>query len=880
MFFRPLVVVFTLLFSSISLHSDETGKLASVLEATVPHLMDAHHVPGVSMVLIRDHRIVWTKAFGVKVAGATEKVDENTVFEAASMSKPLYTYAVLKLVEKGKLDLDRPLDSYLPEPYLPEDDRAKKITGRMVMLHRTGLPNWRKGGWRSGNPLKVLHEPGSRFTYSGEGYLYLQKAVERLTGTPLEKWIKASLLTPLQMTRSGYRWQERFKADYAGGHDREGKFKEKRRFYQRANAAYSLYTTPTDYARYLLEMMREDRSAPHSLCTETIGKMTTLQSTPEKNIARTYRGLGWVVGTESDAGWVSHSGTNGSGFRCHARFNMKTGSGSVVMTNSLSGNRVWGAIVEIIDAITTAEEKKENKRAEAVRSGILVAGGDTVLARWEHDMVVRNGFNWPLAGVAPLIASADTALCNLECCISRRGAPVDKGERCSFYYRARPEMLTCLTEAGIDIVTAANNHAGDYGPVSVADTATWCEKAGLVCVGNGNNDAEAQRPKLVKIGGLVVAVAGMDATTSCFAAEAERAGVNYAPPDDELKIFTRKMQHLGGLTRDLCDLLILTIHWGPNWPSEPKPVHRKMARIAFENGVDLILGHSAHRLQGIEIIDGKPVVYDMGNLLFDCKLKKEGRDSALFRLHLSAKGVRKIEVLPLQAKNGHTVQAEGAEAESVLSEMCRLCAALGTSMYIEKDDKGGRQRGVVSIAEPKATARPEKKSDAFCTNAPLDGEAIIPAIPKEVLVDTIPKTAKRFTPSADVAENIQLLACNVPENVQEGGILFITTYWRVAAPVDKNLLLAYHIRPDGETPRRGTPWYTRHDPGDWSAPLALLKPGQVVRDFYPARLAGLPPGSCRVYALVLDTTRDEGARVLGTPTYLGTCEIVPAGNDG
>jgi len=328
----------------------DTEQVAARLEAEVPRLMKEERVPGLSMVLIRENRIVWKGCFGVRVAGKPVKVDYDTVFEAASMSKSLFSYAVLKLVEKGEFDLDRPLDSYLPEPYLPDQPLAKKITGRMVMLHRTGLPNWREGGWRSGGPLPVQKEPDTCFTYSGEGYLYLQTAIERLTKQAVTAWMEASLLAPLNMTRSSYQWQDPLESNFAGGHDKNGNFKTGRRFYQQGNAAFSLYTTPTDYARFLIEMMKHDRSAEHSLNTKTIEKMTTLQVKPDQDNPRSRRSLGWVVDTEQNGGWVKHSGSNGSGFQCNSRFNMERQSGSVIMANSSNGRKVWEAILKIIDS--------------------------------------------------------------------------------------------------------------------------------------------------------------------------------------------------------------------------------------------------------------------------------------------------------------------------------------------------------------------------------------------------------------------------------------------------------------------------------------------------------------------------------------------------
>ncbi|MCP4592320.1 MAG: CapA family protein, partial [bacterium] len=243
--------------------------------------------------------------------------------------------------------------------------------------------------------------------------------------------------------------------------------------------------------------------------------------------------------------------------------------------------------------------RRPDKQPEAearTERGLLVAGGDTVLARWQHDLVSRNGFDWPLAKVKDLLWEADAAFCNLECCVSLRGLPVDKGENCPFYYRARPEMLRCLTRAGIDIVTAANNHGGDYGPAAVADTAKWCERAGLVCVGIGDNAAAAEEPRLVSVGPVRVGFAGMDSTSPRFLADQDRPGASYAAEEETLESFTEKVKRLGQWADGRCDLLVLTIHWGKNWVRDTQPIHRAMARVAFEHGVDLILGHSAHRL--------------------------------------------------------------------------------------------------------------------------------------------------------------------------------------------------------------------------------------------------------------------------------------------
>ena len=119
-----------------------TRDVISRLENEVPGLMKQGGVPGMSIALIRDGKTIWVHGFGVKDKKTGEPVGTDTVFEAASLSKPVFTYGVLKLVDQGKLDLDTPLSSYLQKPYVP-DERVGKITARLVLSHRTGFPNWR-----------------------------------------------------------------------------------------------------------------------------------------------------------------------------------------------------------------------------------------------------------------------------------------------------------------------------------------------------------------------------------------------------------------------------------------------------------------------------------------------------------------------------------------------------------------------------------------------------------------------------------------------------------------------------------------------------------------------------------------------------------------
>jgi len=332
------------------------------LDILTPELMQDLKVPGVSISVIADGQIAWSKGYGVKNADRPEPVTPATVFEACSMSKVVFTYVVLKLVEQGKLDLDRPLVEYLDVPYLDDQPLHKLITARMVLTHRTGFPNWRAGGWRSSNPLPVNFTPGTQYGYSGEGFLYLQRVVEHITGLPLNDMMQQMLLQPIGMSASSYAWEPRYEQLASAGHDEQGNVKTNRSLYDQANAAFSLYTTPNDYARFIVEVLKQDRSAPYSLNQKSIAEMLTptieidgshgvqIPRVLQSQCKTVHRGLGWVVGkTKNGATRAWHSGSNGTGFRCQSEFDPQTGCGIVIMTGSVNGVTLYRRLLAAVD---------------------------------------------------------------------------------------------------------------------------------------------------------------------------------------------------------------------------------------------------------------------------------------------------------------------------------------------------------------------------------------------------------------------------------------------------------------------------------------------------------------------------------------------------
>ena len=324
------------------------------LQQHVPELMLEHHVPGVSIAVLQQGRVRWAQGFGVSDVRRPEPVTSDTVFEACSMSKPILALSVLQLQQQGRLDLDTPLTTYLGRDYLRDQPGQDLITARMALTHRTGLPNWRVGDDEMGGPLPILFPPGSEYTYSGEGMLFLQRAVEAITGTTLDRLAQRDLFAPLGLAHTSYVWTPDIEQHLASGHYDDGRFKD-RTHYRKANGAYSLYTTPTEYARLMLTLMQpqvlgERAFTPASieLMLQRAQRVADSDAVARPRLARsvaTYRALGWSLEVSAEGDIVQHSGSNSSGFRVFGQFNRDKGSGLVIFTNGANGSRVRDAIL-------------------------------------------------------------------------------------------------------------------------------------------------------------------------------------------------------------------------------------------------------------------------------------------------------------------------------------------------------------------------------------------------------------------------------------------------------------------------------------------------------------------------------------------------------
>lgn len=332
------------------------------LDTLIPRSMEEFHVPGVSIAIIKDARLRWRRAYGVRDNASKAPVDHDTVFEAASVSKTVFAYAVLKLCEKGVIDLDTPLVKYDPPTFLTGDPRINQITARHVLSHTTGLPDWRSGQ----APLKIQATPGETFSYSGEGYYFLQSVVTRMTGhtdpahcsqyedgvkvcaTNIDGWLKKNLLLPFGMKASGYVWNKHFARHAARPHGADGSPLEKAKPSAADAARYAsaggLHTTPGDYAKFLIEILASKNGDVFRLGPENLKAMFRPQIKVDENNSWA---LGWRI-YHTKRGDVFMHGGNQTGFHALAIGSLERKTGCIIMTN---GDLGWKLINQVFEQV-------------------------------------------------------------------------------------------------------------------------------------------------------------------------------------------------------------------------------------------------------------------------------------------------------------------------------------------------------------------------------------------------------------------------------------------------------------------------------------------------------------------------------------------------
>jgi CubicO group peptidase (beta-lactamase class C family) len=318
----------------------QDNKINQDFLSKIPGWLSISKVPAVGIAVLEDGKLINAKVFGELKKDKAAPL--NTIFNVASLTKPITAMLTLTLVNKGLWKLDEPLYHYWTDPDIQDDPRHKKLTTRIVLSHRTGFLNWR---WNNGGTrLAFQFEPGSRFQYSGEGFEYLRKALEKKFGESLEALSRRYLFKPLQMSNTRFTWDDAYEPRFANWHNRQGEPTYEIRKRYDISAADDLMCTVSDYGRFG-EWILNGAGLSEKLFRE----MFSMQAVVGDHI--TY-GLGWMIVNDLPGNEYAlvHTGAD-DGVRAAIILLPKTKRGLVIMTNGDNGQQLIKNIVsEALDS--------------------------------------------------------------------------------------------------------------------------------------------------------------------------------------------------------------------------------------------------------------------------------------------------------------------------------------------------------------------------------------------------------------------------------------------------------------------------------------------------------------------------------------------------
>ncbi len=315
------------------------GKEVNVekLNSGIESIMDSLEVPALSIAIINNSEIIYHHAFGVSNMETKEPIDDQSIFEGASLSKPLFAYFVLKEAEAGVLDLDKPLYQYLPHPGIAEESAEdyKLITARMVLSHSSGFPNHSEG-----KPIHLAFKPGTGFEYSGEAYQYLAAIIGKLNGVgwkaDFNKIFEEKTTEPMGMTHTSYLWNDYLAKHKVYGHQEGKPTKNDTGGWdgKTFNAFSSIHSNAQEYAKFIVTMLKHE-GLSEKMFREMLKEQTHFKDDNhlKQEVGQTGWGLGFAQKPTPYGLMHLHTGNNHD-FQAYAMFVPKQEYGLVLFTNS------------------------------------------------------------------------------------------------------------------------------------------------------------------------------------------------------------------------------------------------------------------------------------------------------------------------------------------------------------------------------------------------------------------------------------------------------------------------------------------------------------------------------------------------------------------
>lgn len=297
--------------------------------------------------------------------------------------------------------------------------------------------------------------------------------------------------------------------------------------------------------------------------------------------------------------------------------------------------------------------------------------GDVMLGRSVDEMINKTSYRYPWGDTLSDIKRNDLTIINLETTLTTSTKKVPK----VFNFKASPEAVNVLKTAHIQVANIANNHILDFSVTGLLETIATLKKAQILYMGAGRTEAEARKPLIITVKNIKIGILGATDNEPTWEAKGRKPGTNYiAIPD------TRKIKEDIDSVRSRVDMLIVSLHWGPNMRQRPTAECREFAHKLIDYGVDIIHGHSAHVFQGIEIYKKKLILYDTGDFIDDYAVDPvlQNNRSFLFKVKINKTSIEQVELIPVIIQNMQVNRARGKIATQILDKMRKLSAELGT----------------------------------------------------------------------------------------------------------------------------------------------------------------------------------------------------------
>jgi poly-gamma-glutamate capsule biosynthesis protein CapA/YwtB (metallophosphatase superfamily) len=308
----------------------------------------------------------------------------------------------------------------------------------------------------------------------------------------------------------------------------------------------------------------------------------------------------------------------------------------------------------------------------------LLLVGDCMLGRLVNEVLESAPPDYPWGDTLPILHSADWRLCNLECVISDRGTPWS-AYRKAFHFRSAAKNIAVLEAARLNAVSLANNHVLDYGYDAMFEMLEILDRAGIIYSGAGMNLSQASRLAIAQVCGRRIGLLAFTDNEPDWEATADLSGVYYVPADLTDVRAKNLLDTIRGYDK-VVDYLIVSAHWGSNWGYVPPKEHVAFAHALVDAGADLVFGHSSHVFRGIELYEGRPILYGAGNFVDDYAVDPVERNdqSFIYLLKQENRIPRVLQLYPTLIRRCRALRAEGVYSLGITQKMKDLCAAFNT----------------------------------------------------------------------------------------------------------------------------------------------------------------------------------------------------------